>query len=44
VLCVGNTVYGQTRIPAHWLERLMMRDGIIDLADRLYEGRELVEE
>jgi ADP-ribosyl-[dinitrogen reductase] hydrolase len=37
---VAGAFYGQGGIPARWLERLVMRDAIIDLADRLREGRE----
>jgi ADP-ribosyl-[dinitrogen reductase] hydrolase len=35
---VAGAFYGEEGIPAHWLERLVMREMIADLADRLREG------
>jgi ADP-ribosyl-[dinitrogen reductase] hydrolase len=37
---VAGAYYGEVGIPARWSDRLVMRETIIDLADRLYEGRE----
>jgi ADP-ribosyl-[dinitrogen reductase] hydrolase len=37
---VAGAYYGQAGIPERWLERLVMRDRIIELADRLRSGRE----
>lgn len=34
---VAGAYYGEQRIPASWLARLAMRDGISELADKLYE-------
>ncbi len=36
---VAGAFYGDSGIPPHWLVRLVMRDLITDLADRLHEGR-----
>ncbi|MGC8643060.1 MAG: ADP-ribosylglycohydrolase family protein [Isosphaeraceae bacterium] len=36
---VAGAFYGEQGIPAHWLERLVMREAIADLADRLHEGQ-----
>jgi ADP-ribosyl-[dinitrogen reductase] hydrolase len=35
---VAGAFYGETGIPAHWLDRLVMREMIADLADSLYVG------
>ena len=37
---VAGAYYGEQGIPAHWLERLVMRETITDLADRLHEGQD----
>jgi ADP-ribosyl-[dinitrogen reductase] hydrolase len=37
---VAGAYYGEAGIPAGWLGRLVMRETITDLADRLYEARE----
>ncbi len=37
---VAGAFCGDSGIPPHWLERLVMRETIVDLASRLYEGRE----
>jgi len=34
---VAGAFYGESRIPAHWLERLAMRSEITPLADQLLE-------
>lgn len=36
---VAGAYYGASGIPERWLERLVMREQIIDLADRLYRGK-----
>lgn len=36
---VAGAYYGDAAIPPRWLERLVMRDTIVDLADRLQECR-----
>ena len=35
---IAGSFYGESAIPGHWLERLVMRDEIGDLADRLLEA------
>jgi ADP-ribosyl-[dinitrogen reductase] hydrolase len=37
---VAGAYYGEAGIPARWLDRLVMRETIADLADRLYEARD----
>lgn len=37
---VAGAFHGEPGIPPHWLDRLVMRELIADLADRLHEGRE----
>jgi ADP-ribosyl-[dinitrogen reductase] hydrolase len=37
---VAGAFYGEAGIPAHWLERVFMRNMIADLADRLLQGPE----
>jgi ADP-ribosyl-[dinitrogen reductase] hydrolase len=36
---IAGAFYGESGIPAHWLERLAMRDEITKLADELYAAR-----
>ena len=36
---VAGAYYGEGGIPARWLSRLVMRETITELADRLHEGR-----
>jgi ADP-ribosyl-[dinitrogen reductase] hydrolase len=35
---VAGAYYGDSGIPSSWLDRLVMRDAIVDLADRMQEG------
>jgi ADP-ribosyl-[dinitrogen reductase] hydrolase len=35
---IAGAYYGVSGIPEHWLDRLVMRQEITDLADRLYKG------
>ena len=35
---VAGAFYGESGIPGHWLDRLVMREEIQDLADRLYDS------
>lgn len=37
---VAGAFHGDSGIPPRWLDRLVMVETIVDLADRLYEGRE----
>ena len=39
---VAGAYYGEGGIPVHWLERLVMREEIAGLADRLFAGHSTV--
>jgi len=38
---VAGAFYGETGIPPHWLEKLVMREEISSLAERLYHWKEI---
>ena len=38
---VAGTYYGASGIPKHWLEKLLMREEIEDLAEKLFHWKEI---